>query len=110
MLRCDQFCWCEEVFQHQLPASKSRHFLNSQVSNYSASNGPCMPPMLAMFILLFFQPLAKVQPRPSKSVVMQIPQPLELRLTEPLKWENGCLRVSLELVNRSENPFFLPAT
>ena len=66
--------------------------------------------MLAMFILLFFQPLAKVQPRPSKSVVMQIPQPLELRLTEPLKWENGCLRVSLELVNRSENPFFLPAT
>ena len=53
-----------------------------------------MPPMLAMFILFFFQPLAKV----------------ELRLTEPLKWENGCLRVSLELVNRSEKPFFLPAT
>jgi hypothetical protein len=35
-------------------------------------------------------------------------QPLEIQLAKPLKWENGCLDVSLDLVNRSARPVFLP--
>jgi hypothetical protein len=35
-------------------------------------------------------------------------QPLEIRLTSPLKWKNGCLDVSFDLVNRSAEPVFLP--
>jgi hypothetical protein len=65
--------------------------------------------MLALLILFFLVPFAKVQTEPRKSVSKQDPQPLELRLTEPLRWENGCLRVSVELVNRSDKLFFLPA-
>jgi hypothetical protein len=33
---------------------------------------------------------------------------LEIRLAKPLKWEDGCLDVSLDLVNRSAKPVFLP--
>jgi hypothetical protein len=68
-----------------------------------------MPQALVPVILLVLAPLAKAQAEPQKSVGIQTPQPLELRLTEPLRWENGCLRVRLELVNRSEKTFFLPA-
>jgi len=35
-------------------------------------------------------------------------QPVEIRLANPLKWENDCLDVSLDLVNRSARPVFLP--
>ncbi len=38
------------------------------------------------------------------------PRPLEIRLTKPLKWANGCLQVSINRVNRSANPLFLPTT
>ena len=35
-------------------------------------------------------------------------QPLEIRLTRPLQWVNGCLTVSIDRVNRSTAPLFLP--
>lgn len=36
------------------------------------------------------------------------PEPLEVRLTKPPQWMNGCLSVSLDRINRSSFPLFLP--
>jgi hypothetical protein len=38
----------------------------------------------------------------------RLQQPLEIRVTRPLKWVNGCLAVSIDRVNRSKAPLFLP--
>jgi hypothetical protein len=73
------------------------------------SHKECMPHMLAPLILFFLVPPPRGQAELRKSVPTQSLQPLQLRLTEPLRWENGCLRVSLELVNPSEKTIFLPA-
>jgi hypothetical protein len=34
--------------------------------------------------------------------------PIEVRLTKPLQWETGCLKVSFDLLNRSATTVFLP--
>jgi hypothetical protein len=48
------------------------------------------------------------QPEPNDIAGVQPLEPLEIRLAKPLKWENGCLDVSFDLVNRSAKPIFLP--
>ena len=48
------------------------------------------------------------QTEPNKIADTQPVQALEIRLAKPLKWENGYLRVSFDLVNRSAKPVFLP--
>jgi hypothetical protein len=42
------------------------------------------------------------------SAVKQAQQPLEIRVTEPIRWENGCLRVHIDRINRSAELLFLP--
>lgn len=54
--------------------------------------------------------LVGIQTEPNKSAPKQRFQPLEIRLAKPLKWENGCLDVSLDIVNRSAKPIFLLTT
>lgn len=53
-------------------------------------------------VVLFFS----IQAPTNQPVSMQ--PPLEVRLANALKWENGCLNVSLDLVNRSPKTLFLP--
>jgi len=61
--------------------------------------------------LVLFLPVLRVatQTGTQKADALPPPQRLELRLTEPLTWKSGCLRVQIDLVNRSEMPLFLPA-
>jgi len=37
-------------------------------------------------------------------------QPLEIRVTEPPHWKNGCLKGTIERVNHSTDPIFLPVS
>jgi hypothetical protein len=37
----------------------------------------------------------------------QAPASLEIRFADPMRWENGCLRGGLDIVNRSPGPLFL---
>jgi len=48
------------------------------------------------------------QPEPDDIAGVPCLESLEIRLAKPLKWENGCLGVSLDLVNRSAKSVFLP--
>jgi hypothetical protein len=64
---------------------------------------------LTPLILVLLASSAKAQTEPKDSGTLRPAQPLELRLIEPLRWENGCLRIELSLVNRSEVPVFLPS-
>jgi hypothetical protein len=38
----------------------------------------------------------------------KVPQSLEIRLTKPVQWKDGCLSISLDRINRSPLPRFLP--
>jgi len=40
--------------------------------------------------------------------VAPLSAPLEIRLPLPVRWENGCLVVSLDRTNRTSSPLFLP--
>ena len=57
-------------------------------------------------ILVYVLLLAGTQAVANQPVATALP--LEVRLTKPLEWENGCLKVSFDLVNRSATTLFLP--
>jgi hypothetical protein len=61
-----------------------------------------LPMMLATAMML-----AGLQVNKSNSRTAQLPLPLEVRITEPLHWKNGCLLVSIDRVNRSSAALFL---
>jgi hypothetical protein len=64
---------------------------------------------LLAFILSLIAIFVGTQHEPTKIADTPSPlQPLEIRLAKPLEWENGCLDVSFDLVNRSATPVFLP--
>ena len=65
--------------------------------------------MLAPLILFFLVPPPRGQAELRKSVPTPVSAAAPTSPTEPLRWENGCLRVSLELVNPAEKTIFLPA-
>jgi hypothetical protein len=58
--------------------------------------------LILLSIVLFFG----IQAPTNQPVSMQ--PPLEVRLTNPLQWETGCLKMSFDLVNRSPTTLFLP--
>lgn len=64
---------------------------------------------IAPLLLFLLAPLVEAQTVTQKADAMEPPQRMELHLTGPLRWETGCLRVNIELVNRSEIALFLPA-
>ena len=51
---------------------------------------------------------ARIQVKPPIFSDAQPTELLEIRITRALQWENGCLQISLELVNRSTASLFLP--
>jgi hypothetical protein len=64
-----------------------------------------LPALLFAPLLTFVSVLAnpcKALPQNERS------SPLEVHITAPLRWENGCLNVSLDRVNKSSTPLFLP--
>lgn len=63
---------------------------------------------LLMFTLAVIAIFGATQHEPNRIAATPSPlQPLEIRLAKPLTWENGCLNVSFDLVNRSAKPVFL---
>jgi hypothetical protein len=46
--------------------------------------------------------------QPADQTQNESPGPLQVRITKPLRWEGGCLSVSLDRVNLSSTPLFLP--
>jgi hypothetical protein len=67
--------------------------------------GKLLPVMLAAFLIF-----AGMRAGRSSSANLQSQQPLEVFITELLQWKNGCLQVSIDRVNRSSNPIFLPGS
>jgi hypothetical protein len=65
-----------------------------------------LPLMSALFLQLFACSYAAPQGRDQSQE--GISHPLEIRVFNPLRWEKGCLNVSVERVNRSSAPLFLP--
>jgi hypothetical protein len=51
---------------------------------------------LTPLILVLLASLVEAQSEPKDSGTLRPAQPPELRLTEPLRWENGCLRIDLK--------------
>jgi hypothetical protein len=66
--------------------------------------GKQLPIMLARIMAL-----AGMQAKRSNLADQQSSRPLEVRITEPLQWKTDCLQISIDRVNRSSNPLFLPA-
>lgn len=62
-----------------------------------------MLPLILASVAFF----AHVQASPDRATAAQ--PVFEIRLAKPLDWENGYLRVSLDLVNRSAKTLFLPS-
>lgn len=60
--------------------------------------------LLPMWLFTFSHVSAHVQ----TSQTQQSSSPLEIRLTEPVHWGNGCLSISLDRINNSSVPLFLP--
>lgn len=42
------------------------------------------------------------------SAAKQTQQPLEIQVTKPIQWEEGCLKVRIDRINSSAEPLFLP--
>jgi hypothetical protein len=67
--------------------------------------------MLERMFLLFVAAAVQivgVQAQQGRATNDQSPQPLEIRIMKPPQWNNGCLQVSFQRVNRSAAPLFLP--
>ena len=62
---------------------------------------------LGLLIVLLAMQLGYAQ-KAAQSVVQEGHPPIEVRLTEPLAWKGYCLQVSIDRVNRSRSPIFLP--
>jgi hypothetical protein len=77
----------------------TRHSYNRAFSDKSF--GPSL-----IFALLTFIPAIGA----SHKAIQQVEKasPLEVHIKTPLRWENGCLNVSLDRINRSLSPLFLP--
>jgi hypothetical protein len=67
-----------------------------------------MPNTLQSAILAAALALVVAQTGPNDLAVKESQHSLEIRLTRLLKWENGCLEVSIDRQNRSTAPIFLP--
>lgn len=65
-----------------------------------------LPLISALFLQLFACTYAAPQGR--DQIQEEISHPLEIRISNPLRWEKGCLNVSVERINRSSAPLFLP--
>jgi hypothetical protein len=52
--------------------------------------------------------LAGTQVRQNTQLDPGAAHPLEIQITKPLQWQNGCLLVSMDRVNRSKGTLFLP--
>jgi len=63
---------------------------------------------LLFVILAVAMTLGGEQNGQKDSAEKQSRQPFVARVTRPLKWEKGCLKVSIDRVNRSMAPLFLP--
>jgi hypothetical protein len=66
-----------------------------------------------LFVLLVCNPLSTsligfAPTRVAKGQERDAPSALEIRLGEPLKWESGCIAVSLYRTNHTSEPLFLP--
>ena len=64
--------------------------------------------VLALVVLLFGFPSGAKQ-NAKQAQVGQTP-PLEVRVTKPVQWVNGCLNVSIDRVNRSDATLYLPVS
>jgi len=63
-----------------------------------------LPSVILVIVLAFVgTPLGQ-----NASADKQPRRPFVARVTRPLKWEHGCLKVSIDRVNRSTAPLFLP--
>jgi hypothetical protein len=67
--------------------------------------GKLLPMMLAAALVS-----AGMLAERTNSVPMQSQEPLNVFVTEPVRWENGCLHVSIDRLNRSSNPVFVPGS
>jgi hypothetical protein len=63
-----------------------------------------LPMMLAAVMAV-----AGMQVQRRKPPAAQLTHPLAVRISKPLQWKNGCLQVSIDRLNRSSNPIFLPS-
>jgi hypothetical protein len=52
--------------------------------------------------------LIAVQAAPARHSGAKASKSLEIRLTRPLGWENGCLQINFDVMNRSATTVFLP--
>ncbi len=57
------------------------------------------------FLVIFFPVLVALQAASSPS---DEPKRLEVVVTAPLRWENGCLYLSLDRINHGSTPLFIP--
>jgi len=60
----------------------------------------------ATFLLLLFT-FADVVDTSAPRAQQMTPTPLEVRLSEPLRWERSCLAAKIEIINRSSTPLYL---
>ncbi len=62
-----------------------------------------------LFVALGFAvTLVGVQAAPARHSGAKTSESLEIRLTRPLGWENGCLQINFDSMNRSARTMFLP--
>ena len=57
--------------------------------------------------LLFGRPYYSAQHQTDQSQA-ESPSPLDVHLTKPLQWQNGCLSVGLDRTNRSSSTIYIP--
>jgi hypothetical protein len=70
------------------------------------TDGKLLSSRLSFLMLLIFSPALVFQQNVQSQQESHVP--LEIRLSEPLRWENGCLVTSLDRINRSSSSLFLP--
>ena len=65
--------------------------------------------LLAIFIAFLLVSTNQVIAGQAKDSANQIaPKPLEIRVTDMPKWQNGCLKVTYDVVNQTANTLWLP--
>jgi hypothetical protein len=81
------------------------HLAGNQ-KNSRTTGGKLLSPQLSFLMLLILFSALLFQQKAQSQQESRIP--LEIHLSEPLRWENGCLVTSIDRKNRSSNSLFLP--
>jgi hypothetical protein len=72
-----------------------------------SSSKLCPSALVLALVGLFFAFPSDAKQNAKQAQVDQTP-PLEVRVTKPLQWMNGCLSVSIDRINRSDATLYLP--